>query len=190
MKKIAMLLMVLVLMVPCLFADDDLFPFKDSRTLLMEYQLNYEFDPHFIFSDISDIKDGNFEDIFANGSLNKVKLTSLVDGKLYNDNQLYVYWVQESLMPIGKMTIEMPTPLLREDDFLDWYVSVNGDKVLGGKNGYGSENATIIYEKGADDAPLDNTVESVQLKLWTDDIKGKKSGEYNGTLVLRVFGES
>lgn len=159
-----------------------------------EVRLVYDYDPEryyrFMFSDRLVDKDGNFDDLFASAGLQNVLLSKIVDGHLESDKTLYVYWMLDNSLPISKLTIEVSNPLLmaKSGDTLDLYVSCDNKAIIGGTNGYGQINAATLYDRRLDDKHEELT-DYVRLNMWTGDIRNKPAGNYEGSVVLRVYAE-
>ena len=195
MKKFLMIVIISTMAITSVFSNIyheryDGEPFEDSTRLDILFRFNWDYIQKFVFSDVSEVKDGNFEDLFDSTGLDYMTMSTLDSNRLRNDSNLYVHWYIQPLAPMDRLTIEMPAPLkMSEQDQLDWYASIDGGRVIGGKNGYGSANGATLYERDKSQ-PILNNGNSVQLRLWTEDISGKKAGNYTGSLVLRVYGES
>ena len=165
-------------------------PFRHETELYVNYYYSPDNFYKFKFSDVYACKDSDYNDLFASPGLDMVVLSTLDNGRLRSDRNTYIYWMSDRYAPINRMTVEIPSALRNGSGVnLDWYAVVDGALMIGGSNGYGPENAGTIYQRDMS-KPIAETKDSVQLKLWTDDITGKPAGEYTGSLVLRVIGEN
>ena len=192
-RKVMAVLIMLMALAPCFPASFQTCasePVEGFDSLVIQFHLDKDLEPHFIFSDSAEVRADDFENLFSRPGLGGITLSEVRNGRLYNDGELYVHWQAEPYVPMDKLMIEMPTPLrLSGQDELDWYALVGDGVLLGGKDGYGPANAVTLYDRNLV-GHVDDDIKTVQVQLWTDDITGKKAGSYLGSLVLKVIGES
>lgn len=194
MKKILMIFLISVCVASMAYSLEFVTHSSDSFNHSTNLYINYYYSPDniykFKFSDMSVSKDSDFNDLFDTPGLDWITMTTLENGRLKNDKNTYIYWMSDRYAPINRLTVELPGALCSSTgNLLDWYAVVDGGIMVGGKAGYGPENAKTIYQRDMSQ-PIEELKDSVQVKLWTDDVTGKPAGDYVGSLVLRVYGEN